>query len=325
MANVPFLSIYLFSYFTFVPVVFFLQMFTLKIIKWAMPFSEIFNPKLFDFCPQQIYFLTGIGLSLIFFSKTIKSELAFIDFFIYLNIFFFLLLLMGFTMFIKQKCSQFELDTLLTITVWLLFSLTTFCFCSNFIILLFNIELIATVYFFFFLFYITKDTVTLIKFKNLLSNYLFISFFTICGFSIALLLLMHYVGSVNFQELNATASSIPFFVWNILLLALLVKLGGPGVFFFKVEIYKILSIYSIIFFSICSFVINSIIILFLFKTCIVFYTSNSFLILTGLLISNLVVLARGFQLVSFCQFLGLSAVNTWGLLMIFFLINDSIF
>jgi hypothetical protein len=140
-----------------------------------------------------------------------------------------------------------------------------------------------------------------------------------------LLLIVHYVGSVNFQELNATANSIPFFVWNILLLALLIKLGGPGVFFFKVEIYKVLSIYSVVFFSICSFFINSIIILFLFKTCVVFYTSNSFLILGGLLASNLIVLARGFQLVSFCQFLGLSAVNTWGLLMTFFLINVSIF
>lgn len=91
---------------------------------------------------------------------------------------------------------------------------------------------------------------------------------------------------------------------------MLIKLGGPGVFFFKVEIYKVLSIYSVVFFSICSFFINSIIILFLFKTCVVFYTSNSFLILGGLLASNLIVLARGFQLVSFCQFLGLSAVNT---------------
>jgi hypothetical protein len=117
-----------------------------------------------------------------------------------------------FSFFAKQKCSQFELDTLLTISIWLLFSLSTFCFCSNFIILLFNIELIATVYFFFFLFYIKKDSITLIKFKNLLSNYLFVSFFTICGFSIALLLIVHYVGSVNFQELNATANSIPFFV-----------------------------------------------------------------------------------------------------------------
>lgn len=325
MANVPFLSIYLFSYFTFVPVVFFLQMFTLKIVKWAVPHSEIFNPKLFDFCTQQLCFLTGVGLSLIFFTKTVKSTLSFIDFFIYLSIFSFLILLTIFSFFAKQKCSQFELDTLLTISIWLLFSLSTFCFCSNFIILLFNIELIATVYFFFFLFYITKDSITLIKFKNLLSNYLFVSFFTICGFSIALLLIVHYVGSVNFQELNATANSIPFFVWNILLLALLIKLGGPGVFFFKVEIYKVLSIYSVVFFSICSFFINSIIILFLFKTCIVFYTSNSFLILGGLLASNLIVLARGFQLVSFCQFLGLSAVNTWGLLMTFFLINVSIF
>lgn len=325
MANVPFLSICLFSYFTFVPVVFFLQMFILKIVKWAIPHSEIFNPKLFDFCIQQLCFLIGVAFSLLLLAKVVKSDLPFIQFFIYLNIFCFLILLTIFGFFARKRCSQFELDTLLTVSIWLLFSLSTFCFCSNFIILLFNIELIATVYFFFFLFYITNKSITVIKFKNLLSNYLFVSFFTICGFSIALLLIINYVGSVDFAELNASAKLIPFYVWNILLLALLTKLGGPGVFFFKVEIYKILSIYSVVFFSVCSFFINSVIILFLFKMCIVFYTSNSFLILTGLLLSNLIVLGRGFQLVSFCQFLGLSAVNTWGLLMVFFLINDSKF
>lgn len=325
MANVHFLSLCVFAYFTFVPVVFILQLFILKLIQWAIPHTKITNPKLFDFCVPQVYFLVGVGLVLVFFAKAAKEDFPFSIFFVYLNVFSFLLLLTVFNFFAKQRCSQFELDTLLTVSIWLLFSLSTFCFCTNFIIFLFNIELIATVYFFFFLFYITKDSTTVIKFKNLLSNYLFVSFFTVCGFSIALFFIVSYVGTTDFGELNASAKGIPFFVWNILLLALLTKLGGPGVFFFKVEIYKVLSLYSVVFFSICSFFINSVIILFLFKTCVAFYTSNSFLILAGLLVSNLMVLARGFQLVSFCQFLGLSAVNTWGLLMVFFLINDSKF
>ena len=140
MAKVPFLSICLFSYFTFVPVVFFLQLFIAKIVKWAMPSAKIFNPKLFDFCVPQIYFLITIALALLFFTRIIRSDFPFIHWFIYLNIFCFLLMLIIFSFFIKQKCSQFELDTLLTVSIWLLFSLSTFCFCSNFIILLFNIS-----------------------------------------------------------------------------------------------------------------------------------------------------------------------------------------
>lgn len=325
MTNVPFLSICLISYFTFIPVLYFIQMFTLKILQTTFPWLGITNVKIFEFNKTQVFFIIGSIALILLFAKLVKSATPVVFAFIYLNIFIFALLLLFFNFFTSSKNSQLELDTLFTTSIWLFFATATFCFCTNFIILLFNIELIATIYFFFFLFYITNDTTTLIKFKNLLSNYLFVSFFTICGVTIALLLLVYYTGTTSFSELNMTSSSAPFLVWNILLLALLVKMGGPGVFFFKVEIYKVLPVYSLIFFSICSFLINSLILLFIFKTCVVFYTSNSFLILAGLLLGNLVVLMRGFQLVSFCQFLGLSAVNTWGLLMSFFLVYDSKF
>lgn len=325
MANVPFLSVCLISYFTFIPVLYFIQMFTLKLIQITFPKLGIVNVKIFEFNKTQVFYIFGAVLILLIFAKLAKASTLSIYIFIYLNIAIFATLLLFFNFFNATKSSQLELDTLLTTSIWLFFAIATFCFCTNFIILLFNIELVATIYFFFFLFYLTHDLNTIIKFKNLLSNYLFVSFFTICGVTVALLLVVFYTGTVHFYELNMVGNNVPFFVWNILLLALLTKLGGPGVFFFKVEIYKILPVYSLIFFSICSFLINSMIILFIFKTCIIFYTANSFLILAGLLVGNLVVIVRGFQLVSFCQFLGLSAVNTWGLLMTFFLVIDSKF
>lgn len=325
MASVSTLSICFFSYFIFIPVVYFSQLFVLKLVKWDNPLRFTGSPKLFDFQKNEVFFLIGVGLSLLVFAKALRSQIPFIQFFIYFNVAIFLVFLLIFTFFSAKKSSQFELDTILTVSIWLLFSVSSFTFCSNFIIMMFNIELISTIYFFFFLFYMSQDSLTVIKFKNMLSNYLFISFFTTCGLTVSLFLITYYCGTTDFGELNATAKTIPSFVWNILLISLFTKLGGPGTFFFKIEIYKVLTIYSVVFFSISSFLINTVILLFLFKTCISFYTFNSFIILVGVLLSNLLVLSRGFQLVSFCQFLGLSAVNTWGLLMIFFLVNDSKF
>lgn len=320
MAIVSDLNFFLFSYFIFVPTIFFLRLFIMNVYYWASNRETHPRTKLFDINHAQLNLIFSIGIGFLLFQKAFSSSFDATHLFLYFSILVLLIIVRMITSFSWNKVYQLEIDTIFTVTFWLLFAIASLTFCYDFVVFLFTIELISTIYFFYLLFFITKDQISLVKFKNLLVNYLFISFFTLCGFTISLFLILKTCGTANFTELNCVANLIPVFTWNLLLITFLVKLGGPGVFFFKVELYKILPFYSLIFFSICSFFVNSLILFFLFKVCVAFYTSNSFLILMSLLIFNIFFLIRGFQLMSLCHFLGLSAVNTWGLVVLFFLI-----
>lgn len=210
-------------------------------------------------------------------------------------------------------------EIILAIFIWFAISFVSFFFVTNLLLLLLGIELIAVIYYFFFLSVLNSKTITLIKYKNLLSNYLWVSFFTLICFFSALLLIVWYSGSLKFNQLVVINSSIPTFFWHLLLLAFLWKVGGPGFYFFKLELYQFLPLHFLVIFSLSSVLINCFLLSFFFISCWQVYAASSWVLLIYLLVLNTLVLGRGLKLMNFYQFLGLSAVNTWSFLLLMFL------
>ena len=74
----------------------------------------------------------------------------------------------------------------------------------NLILLILIIELVGTIYLFFFLNTDSITTYSTIKLKNLISNYILFSFITLIFFLFSILLLLKNIGTVNFTELELT-------------------------------------------------------------------------------------------------------------------------
>lgn len=213
-----------------------------------------------------------------------------------------------------------EEEIILAIFLWFSVAIVSFFFISNLLLLLLGVELIAIIYYFFFLSVLNSQVINLIKYKNLLSNYLWISFFTLIFFFFSLLLIVWYCGSLKFNQIAAVNSAVPAICWHLLLIAFLWKIGGPGFYFFKLELYQFLPLHFLIIFSLLSVVVNCFVLAFFFLNCWQIYLSSSLAILVYLLILNIILLVRGLKLMNLYQFLGLSAINTWAFLLLMLLV-----
>ena len=80
--------------------------------------------------------------------------------------------------------------------------MTMFYFILNLLTLILLLELIATIYFFFFLSNGELIYQHILKLKNLIMNYLWLSFFTLIFFSLSLLFFIKKGGTLDFIELN---------------------------------------------------------------------------------------------------------------------------
>ncbi len=218
------------------------------------------------------------------------------------------------------KMQRAESEVILATLTWLIVGMNGFFFTTDLVLFLLNLEILTVVYYFFFLTYLSGSVVTLIKFKNLISNYLWISFFTLICFFAALLLIVVYCGALHFEHICQIYGKVPTFVWQLLVLAFLWKVGAPGFYFFKLEIYQYLPTASLFFFSITSVFVNCFLLYYFFSNTWVIYIYYNQFLLAYLLIGNAVLLLRGTASLTFYQFLGLSAVNTWSVLLLFFLV-----
>lgn len=221
---------------------------------------------------------------------------------------------------IKTNTVDPELDTLLLISVWYVMAIAAFLFTKSLLTLLFNLELISTIYLFFFLIHFGNHSIHVIKYKNLISNYLITSLFVLIFFVLTVLFFSFYAGTLSFKQLKYFSRTYPFFVWLTLLISIFWKLGAPTFHFFKLEIYRLLPWKSLIFFSITSFFLSTFVLLFLYVQCFCLFNLNKTILLTIILFYNGLLLLFGFNSVYLSQFLGISAINTWALMLIFCLI-----
>jgi hypothetical protein len=212
-----------------------------------------------------------------------------------------------------------ELNLIFVIMIFFFIAITSFFFANNLLMWFLALELIGVVYYFFFLYTLSRNTLTVIKYKNLLSNYLWMSFFLLVFLAALMFCVINTVGSLHFGELMRLCQNIPV-LWHLIILVLLWKTGAPGFHFLKFELYQYMPVYTLIAFSAISLFVNFFVLQFL--ASIVWYVliTFRFYFLIYVLIVNVVLLVRGLGLTSFYQFLGLSALNTTTLLFMFFLI-----
>ena len=149
---------------------------------------------------------------------------------------------------------------LLNINVLLFTLLYIYTMSTNYIVLLLSLETITTLYYFFFLKTTKEVNFSLIKYKNLISYYLWLSFFTLLFFSFNLIVLTYSYGTLNFLELRFFNLEHKYYI--LLLIAFFWKLGVPLFHFFKLELYRYLDFISLVLFSIISLSINSFILLY---------------------------------------------------------------
>jgi hypothetical protein len=63
---------------------------------------------------------------------------------------------------------------------------------------------------------------------------------------------------------------------------------------------------------------------FFFINCWPIFVNQNLFLISYIIIYNIILLSKGLKTLTFYQFLGLSSANTWSVLLLFYLINDSI-
>ena len=172
---------------------------------------------------------------------------------------------------------------------------------------------------FFFLQYSHKDYNLIVKYKNLISYYLWLSFFTLIFFVISIVLLSFIYGTLDYREINYFY--IVNYIFYFIFISLSLKLGVPGFHFFKLELYKYLPINNLILFSVFSLVINFFIFFYLYSLFYSMLFNNTLIILIVLFI-NIIILAINTDKLSIFYFFALSSVNTWAFFLMIFNFNN---
>lgn len=271
---------------------------------------------------SELIFFTILQLIIIISFKTINSYWS--DYFtiIFFSCFFFLLFSLLILYLINNNVYQVtDINLINNLNTWFYLSLNALYLVDNFITLLLILEFVSILYYFFFLQQVSTNIRSYIKLKNLLNTYLWLSFFTLIFLFFSFVVVTLNIGSLNFNEINLLSNHIPNYSWIFLFIGLLIKLGISGFHILKFQVYKHLSSFFVLFFSMYTFYINAIIISFLFlhfwTIIMTFYQIMLYLIL----FFNFLILLNSIKLYSFYQFLAFSTINTWLLLFLFLIIN----
>lgn len=256
------------------------------------------------------YYYILQSLSLLFFK--ISSKLWTIE--LYIN-FFYLVLLSILVIVIIIVAYIYGSEDMEVHIIKLICTLTfivvaLFFYATNFILFFLGLELVAILYFFFFIQQFQVKILTFVKLKNLISSYLWISFFTLLLLSLFLVIVLFTCGTSDFKELNYLHSTSSPFMWSLLLLILFWKIGMPGFHFFKLEMYKYLNIVMLLCFSAITLYLNIFFINFILAHFQGLLQFQSFFFLIYSLGVNYFLVAKGLELSTLYQFLAISAVNT---------------
>lgn len=194
----------------------------------------------------------------------------------------------------------------------ILFVFFMFAFIDNFLSLFFLLEILAICYFFFFLFSVNNEiTNNFNQFKNLLILYLWNSFWTSLMFSIYITLLIYNYNTIYFTDLKILWSESEWYLPYIFFFSIFLKLGLPFFHFFKMQIYYLLNLKLIFFYSIITTLSNLcfLIIISQLEICKL-YIENSYIFLI-LIIGNVLLLINAFKFWNIYNLFLYSAITTF--------------
>lgn len=201
----------------------------------------------------------------------------------------------------------------LNINIMLFTLLYIYTMSTNYIVLLLSLETITTLYYFFFLKTTRETNFSLIKYKNLISYYLWLSFFTLLFFSANLIVLTYSYGTLNFLELRFFNLEHKYYV--LLFIAFFWKLGVPLFHFFKLELYRYLDFIGLVLFSIISLSINSFMFLYFLQISNTVFQYNEIIVILCTTF-NLILLLQSIEKIYLYYFFAISGINTWSFFLI---------
>lgn len=215
------------------------------------------------------------------------------------------------------ETSRMELNNIFLALIFSAVAIANFYLIENLLLFVFILEVIGITYYFFFLNHLSKSKSSFIKFKNIVSMYLWTSFLVLVFLSCFIFILVIHCGTLDFLQLDCLASTIPSITLHLLIVALFWKSGAPGFHFIKIQLYQYLPVYSILVFSVISLFINY----FLLQFIVIMFSSILLLdkgwFLIYLLIVNFALLLRVQVHLNFYEFLAYSATSTWATLILF--------
>jgi hypothetical protein len=160
----------------------------------------------------------------------------------------------------------------------------------------------------------------LINYKNSLLLYLFNNFLTSILYLVGLNFIITYFGTVNFIELNFFNNVVINWEIYFLIFSFIIKLSLPGYHFLKIEIYKYLSVTTVILFSVVSLYLNFLFTIFFFNQNLIFSVLNSYKILNLLILCVFFFFIHKLKIHNFQEFISYSGFATNNLILLNFLI-----
>ena len=213
-----------------------------------------------------------------------------------------------------------ETNIILLILIFLYLFLASFRLIPNVMSLIMGLELLSVSYYYYFVFQSQKNYVNFIQLKNLLSFYLWLSFLTFALLVLTTFTIYFFIGTGNFKEMQMLNRHVSGFWWALLVSSLLWKLGAPGFHFFKLELYKYLSLFFLVFFSIITLYINCFILSFLGSVFAPILKFSGLWLLIIIMFFNIFLLQQGLTNLKFYQFIALSSVNSLSFCLLLFFI-----
>lgn len=205
----------------------------------------------------------------------------------------------------------------LMLFLWLVLLLNIFYFINNLLTLLLVLELIATLYYFFFLNVGGVKNSTIIKLKNLILNYLWLSLLTLLVLSYAIFFIVLEVGTVDFKEITMLSNYIHPFICILFYVSIFWKISMSGFHFFKYEIYRYLEVEIIFYFSLFSLFVNVFLLVFVITKVGVYSLWVYLGFGTLILICNSLLLLQGISNIKLFQLIALSGLNTLATILVF--------
>lgn len=223
------------------------------------------------------------------------------------------------TIFANSLLDLKELQQLWNLSILMFLSVSCFLYVKNFLILVFVLELVNVVYYFFFLTFTYSEEETFVKYRNLLSLFLWNSFLVLCLLTLLNFYFIFSSGTLNFYELRYV-ENVNFFLWQIVLVSICWKAGIPGFHFFKIEIYRYIPRYLVYIFSGYTLYFNYFILMFILFSFYPIMVSNNYFMLSYLIFINILLLIKANNGGSIYNFFAYSSINTWASVALFGLI-----
>lgn len=118
------------------------------------------------------------------------------------------------------EASLIELNNIFLALIFSTVAVANFYLMENLLLFVFILEVIGITYYFFFLNHLSKSKTSFIKFKNVVSMYLWTSFLVLVFLSCFIFVLVIHCGTLDFIQLECLVTKIPPITLHLLIIAL---------------------------------------------------------------------------------------------------------